>query len=135
MPRTETVGLTRPGRGADLACAGVLALEAAGSVLMWAPMPLAWLWVGGRAYAATGSLAADGAVAFLGFVATTVLAMAMLGRLDRRWVELRRRAGHDQREGALSQVMVVSATLGILAFLLWFYVLQQAFVMPFMPTR
>ncbi len=122
-------------RTAGAGSVAVLALEAIGSLLMWAPMPLAWLWVGGRVYAATGSLAADGGVAFLGFVATTALTMAALNRLDGLWVALRRRAGHAQPHGALNQVVVVSATLGILLFLLWFYILQQAFVLPFMPSQ
>jgi hypothetical protein len=113
----------------------VLTLEAIGSLMMWAPIPLAWMWVGGRVYAATGSLAADAGVAFLGFMATTCFAMAALNRLDRTWVALRRRAGHDQREGALTQVVVVSATLGILAFLLWYYIFGHAYVLPFMPSQ
>ena len=54
---------------------------------------------------------------------------------DVAWVALRRRAGHDQREGALTQVVVVSATIGIAGFLLWYYVLEQAYVIPFMPSR
>jgi hypothetical protein len=122
-------------RAASFASAAVLTLEAIGSLMMWAPIPLAWMWVGGRVYAATGSLVADAGVAFLGFMATTCFAMAALNRLDRTWVALRRRAGHDQREGALTQVVVVSATLGILAFLLWYYIFGHAYVLPFMPSQ
>jgi hypothetical protein len=125
----------RSQRAASIASAAVLTLEAVGSLMMWAPIPLAWMWVGGRVFVATGSLAADGGVAFLGFMATTYLAMAGLNRLDRTWVALRRRAGHDQKDGALTQVVVVSATLGIIAFLLWYYVLEQAYVLPFMPSQ
>lgn len=102
---------------------------------MWAPIPLAWIWIGGRVYDATGSLAADGGVALLGFLVTVSFVMAALARIDRVWIALRRRAGHDQAQGALTQVVVVSATLGILAFLLWFYVIGQAFILPFMPSR
>lgn len=102
---------------------------------MLAPIPLAWLWVGGRVFAATSSLGADITVAFLGFVATTFLAITALHRIDRGWVALRRRAGHDQAQGALAQVMVVSLTLGIVVFLLWFYVIQRAYLIPFMPSR
>lgn len=122
-------------RAANAACAAVLTVEVIGSLLMWAALPLAWLWVGGRVYAATSSLAADLGVAFLGFVATTVLAMAALVRTDGVWVALRRRAGHGQAQGALAQVMVVSAALGIFLFLLWFYVIQKAYLIPFMPYR
>jgi hypothetical protein len=123
------------GRASTVASAAVLALEAIGSLLMWAPIPLSWMWVGGQVFSATGSLAADGAVAFLGFMATTWLAMSALNRLDAIWVSLRCKAGHDQKQGALTHVVVVSATLGILAFLLWYYVIERAFVLPFMPSQ
>lgn len=118
-----------------MGCAAVLAVEVIGSLLMWAPIPLAWVWVGSRVYDATESFAASSGVAFLGFVATTILAMAALARIDRVWVALRRRAGHDQAQGALTQVVVVSFTLGILVFFLWFYVIEKAFIIPFMPRR
>ena len=127
--------MRRSGFASETACAAVLVLEAVGSFLMWAPIPLAWIWVGARAYDATGSLVAGGGVALLGFAATVTLAMAALARLDRVWVALRRRAGHDQAQGALTQVVVVSATLGLLLFLVWYYVLTNAFVIPFMPSR
>jgi hypothetical protein len=123
------------GQTAAVASAAILALEAIGSLLMWAPIPLAWMWIGGQVFSATGSLAADGAVAFLGFMATTWLAMSALNRLDAIWVSLRCKAGHDQKQGALTHVVVVSATLGILAFLLWYYVIERAFVLPFMPSQ
>jgi hypothetical protein len=72
-------------------------------------------------------------VVLSGFLATTILVMAALTRLDRAWVAMRRRAGHDQLEGTLTRVVVISATLGILAFLLWYYVFAKAFILPFMP--
>jgi hypothetical protein len=115
--------------------AAVLAVETIGWLLMWAPVPLAWFWVGARVYDATGSVAADGGIAFLGFLATATVAMALLRRLDSVWIGLRRRAGHEQEQGALTQVVVASATLGILLFLIWFYVIGQAFVLPFMPSQ
>jgi hypothetical protein len=120
---------------ASAACVAVLAVEVIGSLLMWAPIPLAWLWIGGRVYRATGSLAADGGIAFLGFVATAWLMMAALNRIDGVWVALRRRAGYDQAQGVLTRVVVVSATLGIALFLLWYYVIERAFVIPFMPSQ
>jgi hypothetical protein len=113
----------------------VLLVEALGTLLMWAPIPLAWLWVGGRVFAVTGSLAADLGAAFFGFVATTILAMMALGRIDRFWVKVRRRAGHDQTHGVLPQVAVVSATLGLVAFVVWYYFFSKAFIIPFMPSQ
>src|SRR3954449_4729475 len=107
-------GIRRSGL-AGVASAALLTLEAVGAVLMWAPIPLAWLWIGGRVYSATGSLGADLAVAFSGFIATTLLAVGALNRVDRLWVALRRRAGYDQETGALTQVAVISGTLGLIA--------------------
>jgi hypothetical protein len=115
--------------------AALLAIEALGTLLMWAPIPLAWLWIGGRVYSLTGSLATDLAVAFAGFIGTTLLAVVVLQRVDQAWITLRRRAGHDQENGALSQVAIVSGTIGIALFLLWYYLLAKAFIMPFMPSQ
>jgi hypothetical protein len=123
------------GRRAKTLSAAVLAAEAVGTLLLWAPLPFAWIWIGGRAYALTGSLLADGLVALVGFAASAFLAMRGLARLDQTWIALRRRAGYVQRNGALTQVVVVSATLGIAAFLLWYYLFSKAFILPFMPSQ
>jgi hypothetical protein len=113
----------------------VLVVEVVSTLMLWAPIPLAWLWVGGRVFAVTGSLAADLGAAFFGFVATTILAMMALNRIDRFWIRLRRRAGHDQTQGALPQVAVVSATLALVVFALWYYVFSNAFIIPFIPSQ
>src|SRR4051812_34069545 len=122
-------------RGGRAACAAVLAAEALGTLVLWAPLPFAWIWIGGRAYSLTGSLLADGLVALVGFSISAFLAMRALARLDQTWIAWRRQAGHAQSDGALTQVVVVSATLGIGAFLLWYYLLSDAFILPFMPSQ
>ncbi|MEA2274010.1 MAG: hypothetical protein QOI98_2718 [Solirubrobacteraceae bacterium] len=127
--------LAPPGRAANAACAAILAAEVVGSCFMWAPIPIAWMWVGARFYDLTGSVAADGGVVLLGFLGTTIVAMRALAHLDKVWVALRRRAGHDQFEGALTRVVVASATFGLLAFVLWYYVFSKAFILPFMPSQ
>ena len=123
------------GRVGRAACAAVLAAEAFGTLVLWAPLPFAWIWIGGRVYAVTGSLLADGSVALVGFAVSAFLAMRGLARLDELWIALRRRAGYAQSEGALTQVVVVSATLGIGAFPLWYYLFSNAFILPFMPSQ
>jgi hypothetical protein len=131
MQEAETISR---GRLANAASAAVLALEAVGAVLMWAPIPLAWLWIGGRVYSASGSLAADAFVAFFGFVATVVALLWTLRRIDLVWIALRRRAGHEQEEGALSEVVAISGALGIVCFFAWYYFFSHAYVLPFMPS-
>jgi hypothetical protein len=121
-------------RTARTSASAVLALEVLGALLMWAPVPLAWLWIGGRVYAATGSLAADGFVGFLGFIGTLIVLVALLRRLDDLWLGLRRAAGYDQREGALQEVVTISGAFGLVAFTLWYYVFSHAYVLPFMPS-
>ena len=82
-----------------------------------------------------GVALAAGITALLGLMVTTLLAMAALTRIDALWVALRRRAGHDQAEGALTQIVVVSATFGLLAFTVWYYLLSKAYIIPFMPSQ
>jgi hypothetical protein len=115
-------------------CTAVLAVEAIGSLAMWLPIPFAWLWVGGRVYDATGSIGAAGCVAILGLLLTASLTITVLTWIDEQWVALRRRAGYDQAQGVLTSVVVASATVAIAAFMIW-NVLNQAFIMPFMPTH
>jgi hypothetical protein len=59
----------------------------------------------------------------------------MLRRLDEGWIALRRRAGHEQKEGALTQVVTVSATFALILFLAWYYLLAKAYIIPFMPSH
>jgi hypothetical protein len=132
---SSRVDVSRPGAagvGKGTVCAGVLALEIAGTFAMCSLIPIAWLWIGGRVYSATGSLAADLGVAFLGFVMTLIFLVRGLARLDSTWVNLRHSLGHEQEEGALSRIVVYSVGLALALFVLWYYVLTDAYVMPFM---
>jgi len=112
----------------------LLAIETIFSFAMWAPLPLGWFWVGAQVYEATGSIAADLGVVLAGFLASLILVMRSLMRVDAAWISLRRRAGYNQRHGALNQVIIVCATIGLLGFFLWYYIIDQAFILPFMPT-
>ena len=105
------------------------------SLSMWLPIPFAWLWVGGRVYHVTGSLAADAGVGLLGFTLSIILAMRGLLVVDGAWIALRRRAGRDQKDGALTRVVIASATFGLIGFFVWYYALSHAYVIPFMPSR
>lgn len=135
VPVASSGGPTAAKRVAGAASAVVLSVEALGSLSMWAPLPVAWFWVGARAFEATGSVAASGSVILLGLLVTVVLMMKALARLDNKWIVLRRRAGHDQAQGALTQVVVASATAGLLVFSVWYWFLSDAYLIPFMPNQ
>jgi hypothetical protein len=113
----------------------LLMLEVVGCLAMWVPIPAVWMWIGARVFDATGSMGLDLLVALGGFTGTTMLTMGALNRIDAAWVALRRGAGHDQREGALTQIVVVSATVALVLFWIWFHIVEQAFIIPFMPNR
>src|SRR5918992_3239548 len=121
-------------RAARVASVAVLAVEALGTLLMWVPIPVAWFWIGSQVFLATGSIMADGVVVLGGFLLTVIAVMKALARLDLVWVALRQRAGHDQRDGALNQVVIVSATFAIAGFWVWFHIIENAYIIPFMPT-
>ena len=121
-------------RRAQVASFLVLLVEVLGTLLMWVPIRLAWFWIGARVYDATHSMMADGVVVLAGFIASVLFVMKLLTRLDGVWIALRRRAGHDQRNGALNHVVVASATFGVVGFWVWFHIIENAYIIPFMPT-
>ena len=45
-------------------------------------------------------------------------------RLDHLWRLLRRAAGHDQRDGVLGRIFMVTAIVAAVAFTFWLVVLQ-----------
>jgi hypothetical protein len=125
----------KPAFSLRAAGAALLVAEVLGCLLMYLPIPAAWMWIGARVYDATSSMMADLTVAFGGFAVTTLFTMGALNRMDATWVSLRRRAGYDQRDGALTRVVVVSATIGMAAFWVWFHIIEGAFIIRFMPTH
>ena len=115
--------------------AALLVLELVGCLVIWVVLPLGWMWIGAQVYLATFSIALDLTVALAGFVATTILTMGLLNRADAVWVRLRRQAGHDQKEGALTRLVIASAGIGFAAFYIWFHFVEQAFIIQFMPIN
>jgi hypothetical protein len=119
----------------SLASVGLLLAEIVGCLCIWIVIPAGWMWIAAQVYEATLSIAADLAVALGGFIVTITLAMSALNRIDMMWVELRRQSGHEQREGALTRIVVVTAGVGFAAFYIWFHFIEQAFILQFMPTN
>ena len=63
-------------------------------------------------------------VAFLGLVGSMILTLMLATRLDHLWRLIRRAAGHDQRDGALGRIFMVTAIVAAVAFTFWLVVLQ-----------
>ena len=101
------------------------------SLAMWIGVPVLWLWIGGRVQGATGSVGAAIAVVLVGFVATVLLFVPLLGWLGRRHAEARAARGLDDLgRAALEGVLVVSAAIAAVLFAIWFFFLAGAEPIP-----
>src|SRR3954466_8853975 len=111
-------------RSDALLAAAVLVLESVACLTLWAPQPLAWLWVGSQVDYASGSVTRGIAVAFACMLATLMLTLALLARLDRLWRILRRAAGYDQKQGVLVRIFATTAVVAGGAFAFWLVIIQ-----------
>jgi hypothetical protein len=112
-------------RRIDGVLAGVLlVLETLILLTLWGPQPIAWLWVGSQVDFLTGAVEAGLVVAFSGMIATLMLTLAVAKRVDHAWKLARRAAGHDQKQGAIERIFIVSVAIGMSAFLFYFFVIQ-----------
>jgi hypothetical protein len=118
----------RTGLGALL----VLLIMFTGSLVMWIGAPLLWLWVGGQIQGASGSVGAAIGAAFLGAVLTIVLVAGLLSKLSNVYRANQRARGRDDPgHFVLEAVLVTSAGLALVAFLVWFFIFAGAEPLPF----
>jgi hypothetical protein len=108
----------------SILAAGILALETLVLATLWGPQPAGWLWIGSHIDYLTGNVALGLLVAFAGMVTTIMLTISIAMRLDRAWKLVRRAAGHDQKDGALERIFVVSMVIGGTAFACWLLVIE-----------
>ncbi len=94
------------------------------SLLCWGPIPLACLWIGSQVDYLSGSVSFGILIAFVGLLVLLFGALAILRRLDRAWILVRRAAGHDQRTGALGRIFAATAAICALVFTFWFVVIN-----------
>jgi hypothetical protein len=104
--------------------AAILVVETLLCLTLWGPQPAGWLWVGSQVDYKTGSVEAGIVVAFLGMIATLMLTLALAKQLDEVWKLVRRAAGHQQKEGLLERIFVVSLAIAGTAFLIWFFLIE-----------
>jgi hypothetical protein len=107
-----------------LLAALVLLVEALVVLSVWGPQPVGWLWVGSQVDYATGSVFLGIVAAFFGLIGSLIATLAIATRLDHVWRLLRRAAGHDQSEGVLGRLFVVTAIVAAVSFTVWFLLLE-----------
>jgi hypothetical protein len=107
-----------------LLAAAVLVVEALVVLSAWGPQPIAWMWVGSQLDYLTGSVFLGIIAAFAGLVGSLILTLVLATRLDHLWRLLRRAAGHDQRDGVLGRLFMVTAIVAAAGFTVWFLLLE-----------
>jgi hypothetical protein len=102
-----------------------------GSLVLWVGAPLLWLWLGSQIEGATSSLGASIGAAFLGAVLTIVLVAAVLSKLSNVYRANRVSRGlEDTGHFVLEVVLVISAAIALVAFVVWFFFLAGAEPLP-----
>lgn len=90
------------------------------AISLWGPLPLLALWLGSQIQYLLDSPFAGFVATFLIMMAFLFSVLAVLVRLDRFWVTVRRAQGVDQQKGILATVLIAVFGLGLAAFLFWF---------------
>src|SRR6187431_264080 len=121
-----------------LAKAGLIALMALGSVLLWIGSPIGWLWIASQMQTdSKGAGLGPYMVVLVGIAITAVVLAKLLQRLNRlygvvagvdepvRIVLPWHRGLRGENEGkaprtVLDVVMVISVSIGVVAFAIWF---------------
>jgi hypothetical protein len=112
-------------RGADRVLAGfLLALEMLLCLTLFGPQPAGWLWVGSQVEYLTGYVTAGISTIMIGCLASLFGTMALAKRVDHAWILVRRAAGYRQERGALERIFATSVGLAVVAFMIWFLLIQ-----------
>jgi hypothetical protein len=116
----------RTGLGAVL----VVLIMVIGSLVLWLGTPLLWLWIGSQIEAVSSVGAAVGAT-FLGAVLTIVLVAGVLSKLSNFYrANCVARGQADPGHVMLEMVLVVSASVSLVGFVIWFFFLAGAEPLP-----
>lgn len=117
-------------RAARAALAAAMLL---GCVVLWVGVPLAWLWVGSQLQAHVSAGTAMVA-ALAGAIATIIVVVAGLARLNRRHAALGERGGQGPPPQSLLEVMLVaSAAVAMVGFAIWFFGFSGTSPIPIQP--
>jgi hypothetical protein len=102
-----------------------------GSLGLWVGTPLLWLYVGSQIQGATQSVGAALAAMFVGVIITITILASLLAKLsDVYRANCMARGQSDPGHGVLEGVLVVSAGLTLIVFVVWFFLFAGASPVP-----
>lgn len=131
----EGEGILSEGRARELTArslsAAMVLSMALGCLVLWIGLPVAWLWIGSQVQSAA-SLATAMAVIALGLLASVIVTVIILARINRAHVALQQRRGRQPIGGssALEVMLVSSAGLAVVVFAVWFLVFAGSSPVP-----
>jgi hypothetical protein len=113
----------------------MLAIMFLGSLVLWVGLPLGCLYLGSKVQDATHSVGAA-LIAMAGGVVVGIFAiMPLLGFLNRKHIEVRAARGlDDYGQAPLEGVLVVSAGVALVGFVVWFFFFSGAAPLPFISS-
>jgi nitric oxide reductase large subunit len=101
----------------------VLAMMFAGALALWIGVPLLWLYIGSVVQESTGSVGAALGLMLVGSVATILLLVPLLGRLNEAYEHLREHRGLDNYgQAPLEAMLVISAVVAVAMLVVYFFV-------------
>ena len=114
----------------------MLAMMFLGSLVLWVGLPLGALFVGSHVQDATDSVG----VALVAMAAAVVVGIfaivPLLGFLNRKHMEVRAARGLDTLgQAPLEGVLVVSAAVAVVGFVIWFFFIAGATPFPFFSDK
>ena len=96
-----------------------------GGLILWIGVPLGWLYVGGRVQGATDSLGLTLLTMLVGVLASIAAIVPALSWLNLKHGALREARGLESHgQTALEGVMTISALIAVVAFVVWFFILE-----------
>jgi ABC-type uncharacterized transport system permease subunit len=116
--------------------AAMLAMMFAGALALWIGVPLLWLFIGSKVQESTNSVGAALGLMLFGSIATILLLMPLLARLNEAYEHVRESRGlENYGQAPLEAVLVVSATIALGAFVVWFILFQDTSPLPIAPPE
>jgi hypothetical protein len=102
-----------------------------GSLGLWVGTPLLWLWVGSQIQGATESVGTAIAAMFVGVVLQVMILASLLAKLsDSYRANCMARGQTDPGHVVLEAVLVISAGLTLVVFVIWFFLFAGASPVP-----
>ena len=103
----------------------VLLMMLGAGLVLWVGVPLGWLYLGSQVQGASDSVGLAIVVMLVGVVVSIVAIVPLLGWLNRKNLQLQEARGHDTHgQTALEAVMTVSVLIAVLAFVVWFFLIE-----------